>query len=49
MLIAAIENKTGRPRPEIAAAIRKILIECFGIKESEYFEDADFIRDLRMG
>lgn len=47
---AVAEKVQGRmPRSEVAILIKQIVIETLGIKESEYFEDADFVRDLGIG
>jgi acyl carrier protein len=47
LIVSKVQGRVSRP--EIAGRIKQIIVETLGIKESEYREDADFVRDLRMG
>ena len=48
MIIDLVVSKIQRPRAVVADSVRTIILEQTGIAPAKYFEDADFIRDLKI-
>jgi acyl carrier protein len=44
----SIQSKEKLTRTEIAGTVRQLVIEQLGIKESDYAENKEFVRDLGM-
>jgi len=47
-LINIIEEESGKPRHEIAEFVRAAILESTNIKETDYDEDSDLVRDLHL-